>query len=84
MPRGCCLRRGHSWSFELWFAATRRGSSPGLAHPAFGWCAANLAVEQIAGQLYGLPVVVPDPAEYLALGAARQAAGLLEGIMHLP
>jgi xylulokinase len=44
-----------------------------------GGAAANRAVQQIAGQVFGLPVVVPDPGEYVARGAARQAAGLLVG-----
>ena len=43
-----------------------------------GGAAANQAVRQIAGQVFGLPVVVPPPGEYVARGAARQAAGLLQ------
>ncbi len=40
------------------------------------------AVQAIAPQLFGVPVVVPPPADYTALGAARQAAwtlGVAEG-----
>ncbi|MFM5905103.1 MAG: xylulokinase [Micrococcales bacterium] len=43
-----------------------------------GGAAANRAVQVIAGQVFGVPVVVPEPGEYVARGAARQAAGLLD------
>jgi xylulokinase len=33
----------------------------------------------VAPALFGAPVSVPDPAEYVALGAARQAAWALKG-----
>ena len=39
-----------------------------------GGAARSTAVQRIAADLFGLPVVVPEPAEYVALGAARQAA----------
>jgi xylulokinase len=39
-----------------------------------GGAARSVAVQRIAAGLFGLPVVVPEPAEYVALGAARQAA----------
>ncbi|MCD0451069.1 xylulokinase [Actinocorallia sp. API 0066] len=35
------------------------------------------AVRHLAPAIFGRPVLVPDPAEYVALGAARQAAWLL-------
>lgn len=35
------------------------------------------AVQQIAPEVLGLPVEVPEPAEYVALGAAKQAAALV-------
>jgi xylulokinase len=35
------------------------------------------AVQQIAAQVLGLPVEVPQPAEYVALGAAKQAEALV-------
>lgn len=41
-----------------------------------GGAAANEAVRQIAGEIFSAPVTVPQPAEYVALGAARQAASL--------
>lgn len=37
------------------------------------------AVQQIAASTFGLPVFVPNPGEYVADGAARQAAGVLTG-----
>ncbi len=42
-----------------------------------GGAARSAAVRQIAAGLFGLPVAVPEPAEYVALGAARQAAWTL-------
>ena len=44
-----------------------------------GGAARSAAVQQIAAGLFGLPVAVPEPAEYVALGAARQAAWVLSG-----
>lgn len=35
------------------------------------------AVRAIAAQVFGMPVEVPEPGEYVALGAARQAAALI-------
>ncbi|HEX5859320.1 MAG TPA: xylulokinase [Microbacterium sp.] len=37
------------------------------------------ATRRIAAQVFGLPVTVPPPAEYVALGAASQAAWMLDG-----
>jgi len=42
-----------------------------------GGGAQSQAVRAIAPQVLGVPVEVPDPAEYVALGAARQAAHIL-------
>jgi xylulokinase len=42
-----------------------------------GGAARSTAVQQIAPEIFGAPVVVPEPAEYVALGAARQAAWAL-------
>jgi xylulokinase len=36
-------------------------------------------VQQVAPDVFGVPVAVPAPGEYVALGAARQAAGALAG-----
>ncbi len=44
-----------------------------------GGAARSTAVQQIAAGLFGLPVALPEPAEYVALGAARQAAWTLSG-----
>jgi len=44
-----------------------------------GGAARSTAVQQIASSLFGLPLVVPPPAEYVAIGAARQAAWTLAG-----
>lgn len=42
-----------------------------------GGAARSTAVQRIAADLFGLPVIVPEPAEYVALGAVRQAAWTL-------
>jgi len=39
-------------------------------------------VPAIAAQVFGLPIVVPEPGEYVARGAARQAAVALQGANH--
>jgi xylulokinase len=44
-----------------------------------GGAAANPAVATIAGQVFDVPVQVPRPGEYVADGAARQAAWVLTG-----
>ncbi|MDX2026417.1 FGGY family carbohydrate kinase [Microcella sp.] len=44
-----------------------------------GGAARSRAVPAIASAVLGLPVVVPEPGEYVARGAARQAAGVLLG-----
>lgn len=44
-----------------------------------GGGAQSRAVQQIAAQILGLPILVPAPGEYVADGAARQAAGVLAG-----
>jgi xylulokinase len=44
-----------------------------------GGAARSSAVREIAAGLFDLPVAVPEPAEYVALGAARQAAWVLAG-----
>ena len=44
-----------------------------------GGGAQNPAVAAIAAQVFDLPVVMPEPAEYVAVGAARQAAWALTG-----
>lgn len=44
-----------------------------------GGAARSRAVQQVAAGLFGLPLSIPEPAEYVALGAARQAAWTLTG-----
>ncbi|MDQ1571733.1 MAG: xylulokinase, partial [Actinomycetota bacterium] len=44
-----------------------------------GGAAQNEAVSKIAAQVFEVPVVVPEPAEYVAAGAAVQAAWSLTG-----
>jgi xylulokinase len=44
-----------------------------------GGASRSSAVQAVAAGLFGVPVEVPDPAEYVALGAARQAAWVLSG-----
>ena len=44
-----------------------------------GGAAQNPAVASIAAQVFDVPVVVPQPGEYVALGAGVQAAWALEG-----
>ena len=49
-----------------------------------GGAARNPAVLALAPLVFDAPVVLPDPAEYVALGAARQAAWALSGAEHPP
>jgi xylulokinase len=44
-----------------------------------GGAAQNPAVRRIAAQVFDVPIVVPAPGEYVADGAARQAAWALTG-----
>jgi xylulokinase len=49
-----------------------------------GGAARSEAVRQIAPVIFGVPVSVPSPLEYVALGAARQAAWALSGAPEPP
>jgi xylulokinase len=49
-----------------------------------GGAARSAAVRRIAPAIFGVPVTVPQPAEYVALGAARQAAWALSGLAEPP
>lgn len=49
-----------------------------------GGGARSLAVRELAPSILGLPVVVPEPSEYVADGAARQAAWMLSGKVEPP
>ena len=44
-----------------------------------GGGARSRAMQELAPTVFGVPVDVPEPAEYVALGAARQAAWALSG-----
>jgi xylulokinase len=44
-----------------------------------GGAARSQAVREIAPTVFGVPVTVPEPGEYVADGAARQAAWVLTG-----
>ncbi|HMT87873.1 MAG TPA: xylulokinase [Arachnia sp.] len=44
-----------------------------------GGAAASPAVREVASRLFPVPVLLPEPGEYVALGAARQAAWALSG-----
>ncbi|RYJ05485.1 MAG: xylulose kinase, partial [Actinomycetales bacterium] len=49
-----------------------------------GGAARSRAVRELAPVVLGLPVDVPEPAEYVALGAARQAAWVVSGTSEPP
>jgi xylulokinase len=49
-----------------------------------GGAAQSAAVREIAPSVFGVPVTVPDPGEYVADGAARQAAWVLSGAAQPP
>jgi len=49
-----------------------------------GGAAASPAVRQIGAEVLGLPIDVPPPEEYVALGAARQAAWVLDPALGPP
>jgi xylulokinase len=52
------------------------GITPGRV-VLIGGAARSAAIRAIAPGVFGVPVTVPEPAEYVALGAARQAAWAL-------
>lgn len=49
-----------------------------------GGASRSAAVQTVAAGLFGVPVEIPDPGEYVALGAARQAAWVLAGSAEPP
>jgi xylulokinase len=49
-----------------------------------GGAARSRALRELAPTVFGVPVLVPSPTEYVALGAARQAAWVLSGSTHPP
>lgn len=59
-------------------ALAAQGASIGAVR-LVGGAVASEAIRRIAPQVFGMPVAVPPPAEYVADGAARQAAWTLTG-----
>ncbi|MFQ6324963.1 xylulokinase [Nocardia sp. CWNU-33] len=49
-----------------------------------GGAARSALVADIAAQIFGVAITVPEPTEYVALGAARQAAWALSGTAQVP
>ena len=49
-----------------------------------GGAARSPAVRAVAPAIFGVPVTVPEAAEYVALGAARQAAWAVSGAAEAP
>ncbi len=64
-------------------AVQRLGSSP-HAILLTGGAARNPAVQALAPSIFGQDITVPAPGEYVALGAARQAAWTLSGTARPP
>jgi len=60
-------------------AAVRRHGVDATRVLLIGGAALNPAVQEVARQVFDLPVVVPEPGEYVADGAARQAGWALSG-----
>lgn len=57
----------------------RRQGIPVARVLLIGGASASRAVRAIAPALFGVPVAVPSPGEYVGIGAARQAAWVLAG-----
>ncbi len=64
--------------------AVREAGCPVERVLLIGGAAASRAVRGIAPDLLGVPVAVPAPGEYVAVGAARQAAWALSGSSTAP
>ena len=60
-------------------AITRLGV-PATRILLIGGAARSAAVGPIAAQVFGVPIVIPEPGEYVARGAAAQAAWVLAGV----
>jgi xylulokinase len=67
----CCLADG--------LDALRAQGVPVHRLLLIGGAAASRAVQAVAADIFGVPVEVPPAAEYVAIGAARQAAWALTG-----
>jgi xylulokinase len=59
--------------------ALRRNGVSARRALLIGGAARSPAVSQIASEVFDVAVEIPDPGEYVALGAARQAAWALRG-----
>ncbi len=59
--------------------ALRDQGSPVERVLLIGGAANSPAVRAVAADLFGVPVAVPEPGEYVGIGAARQAAWALSG-----
>ncbi len=60
---------------------SRRPASPSKRLLLIGGAARNEAVRVVAAQVFGRDVELPAPGEYVAAGAARQAAWVLGGTL---
>lgn len=54
-------------------------TEPFLRLMLIGGGAQNAGVQRVVSEIVSLPVIVPDPGEYVAYGAARQAGWVLTG-----
>lgn len=59
--------------------ALQRSGVDGSRAILIGGGARYTSVQESAAQVLGLPILLPEPGEYVAVGAARQAAGVLLG-----
>lgn len=63
------------------YTALERAGVEGRRAILVGGGARYRAVREAAQHTLGLPILLPEPGEYVALGAARQAAGVLLGTL---
>ena len=75
-PRPCGRRRNAVWCGR-WDARTEGQGLKTRRVLLIGGAARSLAVQEIASSTFGAPVPLPAPLEYVAIGAARQAAWAL-------
>jgi xylulokinase len=67
-----------------WLVSQALGPASPQRVVLIGGGARSEAIRQLAPAIFGMPVEVPEPAEYVALGAARQAAWALSGAAQPP
>jgi xylulokinase len=70
---------GVLWSLAYGVQVLREHVGEIAALTLTGGAAQSRAVQQIAADVFGLPVLVPKPMESVAVGAARQAAWAITG-----